>query len=123
MIKLTFCLRRRSHLSREAFQRYWRDRHGPLMEKHGRALGIVRYVQVHTVADPMGEALGSVRGAPEPYDGVAEVWWASRAELEAAMTSEEGRAAGRELLADEAGFIDLENSPIWLGEERFTVEP
>ena len=31
MIKMIFCLRRRAELTREAFQAYWRDKHGPLV--------------------------------------------------------------------------------------------
>ena len=34
MIKLTFCLRRLPHLSREQFQTYWREQHAPLVAKH-----------------------------------------------------------------------------------------
>jgi uncharacterized protein (TIGR02118 family) len=122
MIKLTFCLRRLPHLSLAEFQQYWRDQHGPLMEKHKVALRFVHYAQVHRITDDIGDALGAVRGAPEPYDGIAETYWTSRAELEAAMTNPEARAAGRELLADEKTFIDLPKSPIWLGEDRVCVD-
>ncbi|HBQ49001.1 MAG TPA: EthD family reductase, partial [Hyphomonas atlantica] len=48
MIKLTFCLRRLPHLSREEFQVYWREKHAPLVAKHAEVLGILRYVQNHT---------------------------------------------------------------------------
>ena len=41
MIKLTFCLRRLPHLSREEFQRYWREQHAPLVAKHAKTLGIL----------------------------------------------------------------------------------
>tara|TARA_B110000208_G_C11418930_1_gene302671 strand:+ start:56 stop:184 length:129 start_codon:yes stop_codon:yes gene_type:complete len=37
------------------------------------------------------------------------------------MTNAEGRAAGRELLADEKRFIDLANSPVWLGKIPFSL--
>ena len=40
MVKLTFTLRRLPHLSREEFQRYWREQHAPLVEKHREVLGI-----------------------------------------------------------------------------------
>lgn len=122
MIKLTFCLRRRPGMSREDFQKHWREDHAPLIEKHKTALRFTRYAQIHTFADDIGTALADVRGAPEPYDGVAEMYWKDRAELEAAMTSAEGRAAGRELLADERLFIDLAASPIWLGEEKISLD-
>ena len=118
MIKLSFALRRLPRLSREEFQRYWRGQHAPLVEKHREALRIRRYVQLHAVDDPLNEALRSSRGAPEPFDGVAEIWWNSPEDLAAAMGSPEGVAAGAELLEDEKRFIDLERSPLWLGREH-----
>ena len=57
MVKLVFCLTRLPHLSREEFQRYWRERHGPLVRESAKALGIRRYVQVHTLDTPVNEAL------------------------------------------------------------------
>jgi uncharacterized protein (TIGR02118 family) len=121
MIKLTFCLRRLPYLTREEFQEYWRGTHGPLVEKHRNALRFAAYHQVHSFDDPTATALGDVRGAPPDFDGFAEMIWASRADLDTAMTSPEARAAGRELLADERRFIDLENSPISLGTIPFKL--
>ena len=45
MIKLTFCLTRASHLTREQFQRYWLESHGPLVRSFAPALRIKRYVR------------------------------------------------------------------------------
>ena len=118
MVKLTFVLRRASHLSREEFQRYWREQHAPLVEKHREALGIRRYVQVHTVETSTNHALRASRGAPPEYDGVAELWFDS-AEMPA---TEEAARAGAELLEDERRFIDLESSPLWLSEEKPIIE-
>jgi uncharacterized protein (TIGR02118 family) len=122
MLKLVFCLRRRPELSREEFQLYWRETHGPLVRRHAAALGLERYVQVHTAHDDLGAALRASRGAPEPYDGVAELWWKDRAAFEAALAQPEAQRAGAELLADERRFIDLARSPLWLGEEHPVVE-
>src|SRR4051794_16540516 len=78
MIKLTYALRRRSELSREDFQRYWRETHAPLVSERAATLRIRRYVQAHTVSTPLDDALRSSRGASvEPFDGVAELWWDS----------------------------------------------
>ena len=118
MVKLTFALRRAPHLSREEFQRYWQEQHAPLVAKHREALGIRRYVQVHTLDVPANDALRGSRGAPSEYDGVAELWFDS-AELPA---SDEARAAGAELLEDERRFIDLEHSPLWLSEEKPIID-
>ncbi len=122
MIKLVFCLRRASHLSREEFQRYWRETHGPLVRERAEAIGCVRYVQVHTGHDDLNAALQASRGGPEAYDGVAELWFEDRKALEAGFSTEAGRQAGAELLEDEKKFIDLERSPLWIAEEHPVVE-
>ena len=118
MVKLVFCLRRLPHLSREEFQRYWRETHGPLVRTHAGALRIRRYVQVHTLDDPLQDALRASRGGPEAFDGVAELWWESRADLAVAIADPAGQQAARELLDDERRFIDLARSPLWIGEEH-----
>ena len=118
MIKLVFCLRRQAQLTREEFQRYWLEHHGPLVRKHAAALRIQRYVQTHTLGGPITEALRASRGAPEEYDGVAEIWWRSEQDLTEATASQAGRAAGQELLEDERRFIDLAHSPLWVCQER-----
>lgn len=121
MIKLVFCLRRRPDLTREAFQRYWLETHAPLVRERAAAIGVLRYVQVHTAEDALGEALAASRGAPEPFDGVAELWFADAEALAAAVGNEAGQKAGAELLADERGFIDLARSPIFLAHEHEIV--
>lgn len=118
MIKLVFCLRRLPHLSRADFQRYWLERHAPLVRKHAKTLRIRRVVQVHTLDDPINDALRQSRASPEPYDGVAENWFDSLEDLAAAVASPEGQEAVRELLEDERRFIDWERSPVWIGEEH-----
>ena len=121
MIKLTFCLRRLSSLTREEFQRYWLETHGPLVRKHAEALRVRRYVQLHTLDESINASIRDSRGGPEAYDGVAELWWDSAAELAAGTASEEGREAGRLLLEDEKRFIDLANSPLFFGDEKTLV--
>lgn len=122
MIKLVFCLRRLPSLSREEFQRYWLDRHGPLVRSHAAVLGIRRYVQTHTLDGPATDALRASRGGPEPYDGVAELWWDDPDALAAATATPEGRAAGAALLEDERRFIDLARSPLFVARERPVIE-
>ncbi len=117
-MKLVFCLHRLPGLSREEFHKYWKDTHAPLVRRCTEALGIQRYVQLHTREDPLNEALRASRGAPEAYDGIAELWWKSRDAMEEALASAEGQEAGRILLEDERCFIDLSRSPIWLAEEH-----
>ena len=119
MIKLTFCLKRLPGMSREEFQTYWREKHAPLVQRHAKVLGIARYVQSHSLPEGIGTALAEPRGSVgQDYDGVAELWLDTMESFAAAGLTEKGRAAGQELLEDEARFIDLPNSPIFLVEER-----
>jgi len=121
VLKLVFCLHRLPHLSRAEFQRYWRETHGPLVQRHAAALRIRRYIQVHTLDDTLQELLRATRGGPEAYDGVAELWWDDRAAFEAVLADPAGQAAARELLEDERRFIYLARSPLFVAQERNVV--
>ena len=122
MIKITFCLRRLPGTTREQFQDYWLNRHGPLVRQHAKALGIRRYVQLHSLDDGLSKGMRKVRGAPDPYDGVAELWFDSEAAFLATRKDPTARDAGAILLEDERKFIDLANSPLWIGEEHPVYE-
>jgi uncharacterized protein (TIGR02118 family) len=118
MIKLSFCLRRLPHLSREQFQKYWFETHAPLVKKHSAALRIVRYVQTHTLLGDAADTLRASRGGPPGYDGVAELWWQGEADMLQAVATPAGAEAGAMLLEDERRFIDLPNSPLFWARER-----
>jgi len=115
--KMVFCLRRLPDLDEAEFSRYWREEHAPLFRQYAEALRVRRYTQSHRLPGRMNEALREYRGAPDGYDGVAEVWFDSLDDLRAGITSEAGRAAGAALIADERRFIDHSASPIWISEE------
>jgi uncharacterized protein (TIGR02118 family) len=117
LLKLTFCLRRLPSLTLAQFQDYWLHRHGPLVRRLQPALGLVRYVQLHRLDGDLAAGMAKVRGAPEPYDGVAELWWTDEAAFRSAR-GPEAREAGRLLLEDEAKFIDVARSPLWLNREE-----
>jgi uncharacterized protein (TIGR02118 family) len=120
MVHLIFCLRRLPRLSRAEFQRYWREKHAPLVQKHAAALGIKRYVQAHTI-DPSGtQGIAASRGAPDPYDGVAELWF-DLDQLRSLGQREAAVEAGLALLEDERRFIDLASSPIFITEENVVI--
>jgi uncharacterized protein (TIGR02118 family) len=118
MIKLVFMVRRREGITREEFQRYWKEEHAELVQRHAGLLRIRRYVQTHAHDTDLDDALAGSRGSePRQYDGVAELWWDSIDDLVQTATSQEGQTAQQALLEDERRFIDVANSPIWLGEE------
>ena len=113
MIKLTFCLRRLPHLTRDDFQRYWRETHAPLVAARAKTLGILKYEQVHAGFDEMSAAARASREASQPYDGIAEIWFESEDAMRANGQNPGVAEAARELLEDERNFIDLANSPLW----------
>jgi uncharacterized protein (TIGR02118 family) len=122
MIKIVFCLRRLPTLSPDEFYRYWLENHGPLVRSHAATLRIRRYTQGHTFTDPRTDPAVDARGcAGLAYDGVAEVYWDSIEDLLEAASTQEGRAAGRELLEDERRFIDLPNSSLFYVREHEIV--
>lgn len=124
MIKLVFSLRRRPGTTREEFQAYWRDHHAPLVSQHAETLRIRRYVQTHARSSELAAAQSAARGSePDAYDGQAELWWDSLDDIAAAVSTPAGRQAAGELLEDERRFIDLEHSPLWIGEEHTVVDP
>ncbi len=71
MIKLSFCLVRLPHLSREAFQAYWRETHAPLVASVADVLQIRRYIQTHSLSAEVQQGLRASREAPPECDGVA----------------------------------------------------
>ena len=83
MTKMVVVLHRKDGMSREEFRAYWRDVHGAL---GARMPGVRRYVQNHVVAD----------GAP--FDGIAEMWFDSPADMQAAFTSEAAQEAARDVV-------------------------
>ncbi len=124
MIRLTYLLRRRPDMTADEFRRYWRDEHGPLVASHARRINAIKYVQVQTVDDPVNAAMAEARGGMEPpYDGVAEVWFEHREALVEALAAESGRRAAADLVEDEARFIDLAHSPLWLNHDMPQVNP
>jgi uncharacterized protein (TIGR02118 family) len=121
MIKLTFCLVRLPHLTREAFQAYWFETHAPLVAGVADTLQIRRYVQLHSLPPEASAGLRASRDGPDDYDGVAELWFDSLEAMAANSERPEAREAGRLLLEDERRFIDLRRSPLWFGRERVIV--
>lgn len=123
MIRLVFMMRRKAGMSLAEFHDYWREEHGPLVSYFQSRLGILRYTQSHRDVllggvDSGAPARLARGGMQEPYDGVAEVWFASEAAMVSACSTPAGRAATERLIADEAQFIDLAASPFWLAREH-----
>ena len=92
MIKVVTCIKRKSGMSVEDFQAYWRARHPAVVV---RLPGVRRYVQSHT------RIAGYGKGEPI-YDGIAEVWFEDGKAMHALRGTQELAAVE----ADEVRFID-----------------
>ena len=118
MIKLVMCLRRHPDMTREQFQDYWLNKHGPFFMKNAGDMRAKKYVQSHTVDTPLNEGMRNSRGMLPEYDGVAEVWFESEEDLMEAMNSPEGQKLSAALLEDEGNFIDHSKSSAFIVREH-----
>lgn len=121
MITIVFCVRKRPDMSMEEFRRFWWEEHGPFVKERAAILNMKRYVQMPRLLQEGFESVATARGAPEPYDGIAQVSWESLDDLKATFTDPAARRAARELLEDERRFIDFTRSPIFFTEEKVVV--
>ncbi|MDX1809971.1 MAG: EthD domain-containing protein [Sulfurospirillaceae bacterium] len=121
MIKLVMCVSRRSELSREEFQDYWLNHHGPLLEKFAKTYKVHRYVQSHTINTPLNKAVQDSRGISQEYDGIAELWWESEVAFIEAINSPDGQKLRTVFLDDEAKFLDFSKSAAFFTKEYVVV--
>ena len=122
VIKLVMCVCRRPELSREQFQDYWRNHHGPLFQKFAETYRARRYVQSHTINSPLNENVRKSRGMSHEYDGIAEIWWESERDFIEAISSPEGQKLRTVFLDDEAKFLDFGRSAAFFTEEHILVD-
>ena len=122
MVVITFLLRRRPELTADDFQRYWREQHGPLVARHAQALGIRRYIQLHTIDSALGAAIAQSRDCePTDYDGIAVLWFDSEDALVASASTPGGVSGSAALLADERTFIDLRRCQLWISHDHTVI--
>ena len=102
MFKVVFFLHRRADLSTEDFVGHSKTIHVPLVS---RVPGLLRYVVNHALANPMGAAAAC--------DAVAELWFESPDSFQAALTTDEGKAA----LADQPNYLDMTRTHMLIVDE------
>ena len=118
-MKLTFCMYRLPHLTREQFQDYWENKH-PLSAPANavEVLGIRKYVQVFPLSEKENSPLREIRNGVSEFDGVAEIWIDDHETFKKQWNSGEGQKAFKAFLDDEKNFVDWERSVCFLGEEK-----
>ena len=108
MIKVVYCITKKSGMSDEQFFDYWQNVHGPI---GARIPGLRRLVQSRRVNVP-GDKF-----APD-FDGMAELWFDNMQALLTARQSPEWKAA----TDDEANFIDHDHVAYFVSEESVIAD-
>ena len=121
MIKIVYCIRRKPSLSHEEFLAYWKNVHAPMVVEHQATLRIARYVQTEPVDHPLSARVERRQSLQEPYDGVAELFWATEEDLRHALQDDEAKRVQRILAADENHFIDHSRSARWIAAETTPI--
>lgn len=123
MLKLICIVKRQLHLSHEEFLAHWRDHHAPLIKKHSKTLGILRYVQNSSIENTQIqtriEELSGLRNVN--FDGIAELWYEDLETHLGARSTQEGDIALREIIEDEGRFVDLSCSYVWYCNENDVI--
>jgi uncharacterized protein (TIGR02118 family) len=105
---MIFGAKRKPGMSREEFGRYWTTTHA---EKARKVPGIKRYV-INLAPDLSGS------GREMAYDGFAEAWFATEADMRASNKSPELRL----VLDDEPNLFDLSTRFSVIVQEHVVIE-
>jgi uncharacterized protein (TIGR02118 family) len=108
MIKLVYCISKKSGLTDEQFFRYWENVHGPLGARIPQLRKLVQSQRLTVPGD---------KRRPD-YDGMAELWFDDMEALLAARQSAEWKASSE----DEANFIDHNRVAYFVSEERVILD-
>jgi uncharacterized protein (TIGR02118 family) len=117
-----YCVRKKSDISQQEFNDYWLNQHGPLVDSQADVLSMKRYVQSHSILPEVGGAIAEQRGMQPGYDGITEVWYESVEVAMAAISAAEGVIANGKLAEDEAKFIDIAASTLFITEEHLIFD-
>jgi hypothetical protein len=110
LIEVTYCMRRKAGLSHEDFVAHWEGVHVPIVLANLQALRLASYQRTLPLRHAYSERVERRRTMQLPYDGIAQLAWASEADMRHAFESEEALAVQRVLAQDEALFVDAAGS-------------
>jgi uncharacterized protein (TIGR02118 family) len=104
-VKALICVRRKADLEPDEFDRRWWALVGGLSEGCGGLTGLAA-------------AVASTAAGPQPFDGIAEIWWP-----DLAACSEAWGRDGAGVLRELATVADLDDATGWLCEELRVTWP
>lgn len=108
MVKLVYCITKKSSLTDDEFFHYWQTIHGPM---GARIPGLRRLVQSRSIS------ISHDAHAPD-FDGMAELWFDRVEDLLRARQSPEWKASTE----DEVNFIDHSKVAYFVSEEQVIFE-
>jgi hypothetical protein len=112
MVILQYCIRRLPALTPEEFSAYWRGPHAELVKSIAASIGVIHYVQHHSIAPEAARQMIAARGLEEPFDGIAEIGFESFESLLRGNLDPNAAAIQARLAEDEAKFIDFKRSTV-----------
>ena len=110
MIKSIALAHRKTGLTREEYNKYWKEKHAPLAAR--LIPGVRKYVQNHFVEIPGIEYEG---------DGIVEMWYDNVESFNKAMEFILSDA-GKELVIDGDKFIEMKPGGLWIVEEHVIMD-
>jgi uncharacterized protein (TIGR02118 family) len=108
MIKTIALAYRKTGLSREEYNKYWLEEHGPLAAR--LIPNVKKYVQNHFIDVP---------GQTYEGDGIVEMWYDN---LEAWQKSRQAVFSDKELAKDAANFVLMRPGSFWVVEEHVILD-
>jgi hypothetical protein len=123
MVRISYLMRRRPHLSLEEFQTYWSETHPKAAPEDAfSTLGVKRYVQVLPLeTDARNLVIGPRTGLVDPFDGIAELWVESLEALEGDWSTAKAKEYLEIFFKDEQNFIDWTRSTILVSKENIVM--
>jgi hypothetical protein len=106
MVKLVQCVRRKPGISLAEFREKWRE-YGDMIKVGSVVIGGVRCTLSTTLA--VKENL-LTRGALEPFDGIAEIWFESAPAVLAALRGPAWKGGLAKFQEFQESFVDLRQS-------------
>ena len=108
-VKLVQCVRKAPELSTTDFRKRWKE-YGQKVREIAGELDAVRVAIDTTLEAGINRRLAEERGTRDPYDGVAQVWWKSGADLVESLDEEAAQARLARLREFQESFVDLGSS-------------
>ncbi|MDP3857102.1 MAG: EthD domain-containing protein [Stagnimonas sp.] len=117
MIKVIYCMRRKAGLSHGEFLVHWADVHVPVVMANLKVLRLASYVRTLPLEHAYSARVERNGIMLPPFDGIAELSWASEEDMRLAFESDEALVVQRLLARDEAHFVDPAGSCRWVAQQ------